>query len=225
MNHKEISICKKKSKLKTIVVPLITGLLLGVIPVAQTHVPPAISTWTGMWLLGNHFGYILGSLFIAKINDSSFKKSFLTSIFAITVANATYYLLIEALALLDFAFISQGKSVFQILISFTLWSITALGVTLILSMTLHFFKNSRNKLIKIINCISIYLLLLYGIWLDQIRFMIRFRFHESEDIIYRYINEHFMGRIFAGDVFWSIMGFLISTSILVSLLRNIKKLV
>jgi len=58
---------------------------------------------------------------------------------------------------------------------------------------------------------------LWVIYEFYVKFIIRTYFNHSgfDDLPYRYIHDHFTGRVFAGDVFWSILGFLICTALLI----------
>jgi fumarate reductase subunit D len=83
----EESIIKKYS-------PVWIGVFLGIISVLIGQIPKAVAVWTGMTVLGNHVGYILGALLSAYFYAHKWWKSFLAGASAVIIATLVYYLLI-----------------------------------------------------------------------------------------------------------------------------------
>jgi len=196
--------------------PLIfSGIFLGIYPVAQTHVSPHLATWSGMWLMGNHFGYTLIALIFTYLNNKTWISNFLTSFLLISISNMTYYIMIEVLYLMDiipfgFGFTSQWQSLLM-------WSIIGAVLSALIATSVYFIKNSKLRWLKVAASIVTYLSLLWIIYEFYVKFIIRtyFNHFDLDDLPYRYIHDHFTGRVFAGDIFWSILGFLMCTALLI----------
>ena len=201
---------------KKLILPLIiSGIFLGIYPIAQTHVSPRIATWSGMYLLGNHFGYTLVALIFAYLNNKTWKGNFLTAYSLIMVANLTYYIMIEVFYLINilpwgFGFEQQWRSII-------FWTILGAMLSALIATSVHFIKNGKLLWIKKSASLVTYLFLLWVIYEFYVKFIISTYFNHSgfDDLPHRYIHDNFMGRTFAGDVFWSILGLLICTILLI----------
>ena len=201
---------------KKLILPLIiSGIFLGIYPIAQTHVSPRVATWSGMYLLGNHFGYTLVALIFAYLNNKNWKGNFLAAFLLIMTASLTYYIMIEVFYLVNilpwgFGFAQQWRSII-------LWAVLGAILSALIATSVHFIKNGRLLWLKKIAGLLTYLSLLWIIYEFYVKFIIRTYFNHSgfDDLPYRYIHDNFMGRVFAGDVFWSVLGFLICTTLLI----------
>ena len=202
---------------KGLIVPLIiTGIFLGIYPIVQTHVPAHVATWSGMWLLGNHFGYTLAALIFAYLNDNRWKSNFLTALLLITIASIVYYL---GIGILDaVGFLPYGSpSLFVQLTSFVAWSIVGAVLSALIATAVQLIRHGRRRWLRICAHIATYFALLWVIYEFYVKFIIRayFNHFNHEHLPYRYIHVGFLGRVFSGDVFWSIAGFLICTVLLI----------
>lgn len=200
---------------KKLILPLIiSGVFLGIYPIAQTHVSPQLATWSGMYLLGNHFGYTLVALIFAYLNNKNWKSNFLTAFFLITVANLTYYIMIEVFYLINifpwrYGLAQQWRSIL-------LWTVLGAILSALIATSVHFIRNGKLLWLKRSASLVTYLSLLWVIYEYYVTFIIRtyFNHYGFDDLPYRYIHDNFIGRVFAGDVFWSVLGFLICTTLL-----------
>ena len=201
---------------KKLIIPLIIcGIFLGIYPIAQTHVSPQVATWSGMWLLGNHFGYTLVALIFSYLNNKNWKSNFLIAFFLIMLANLSYYIMIEVFYLIGilpwgFGFSQQWQSIIS-------WTIIGAVLSILIATSVHLIKHVKSLWLKRCASLATYFSLLWVIYEFYVKFIIRTYFNHSgfDDLPYRYINDHFTGRVFAGDVFWSVVGFLISTALLI----------
>jgi len=204
-----------KFQSKLILSLIISGIFLGIYPIAQTHVSPQFATWSGMWLMGNHFGYTLIALIFTYLNNKSWISNFLISFLLISISNVSYYVMIEVLYLVGilpwgFGFAQQWQSL-------VVWSVIGAVLSALIATSVYFIKNSKSWWLKVSASVVTYLSLLWVIYEFYVKFIIRTYFNHSgfEDLPYRYIHDNFMGRVFVGDIFWSILGFLICTVLLI----------
>ena len=204
-----------KIKRKLIFPLIISGIFLGIYPAAQTHVPPQFATWSGMWLMGNHFGYTFVALIFTYLNNRSWISNFLTSFLLISISNVSYYVVIEVFYHVGIIPFSFGFA--RQLQSLLMWSIIGAILSALIATSVYFIKNSKSQWLKIAVGIVTYLSLLWIIYEFYVKFIIRTYFNHFgfDDLPYRYIHDHFTGRVFAGDVFWSILGFLMCTVLLI----------
>ena len=207
---------------KGLTVPLIlAGLFLGIYPIVQTHVSAHVATWSGMWLIGNHFGYTLAALIFAYLNDKGWKNNFLIAFLLITLSNTTYYLVI---GLLDtFGFLRYGiPSFLQQSLSFALWTVIGGILSALIATAVQLMRHGKKTWLRLGACTAAYLAMLWVIYEFYVRFIIRtyFNHFNHPDLPSRYLQEGFMGRVFSGDVFWSIVGFFICTVLFIFVMKK-----
>jgi len=188
---------------------VLTGLFLGIYPVLQTHVSAHVATWSGMRLIGNHFGYTLAALIFAYLNRNrkGWKGNFGISVLLLAIANATYYLLIELLDLIGF--LPYGTPpLYQQIMSFAMWLVISAVLSMLIAIAVRFIKEGKTRKLRVVAQIVTYLGLLWVLYAFYVQFIIRTYFNHinHEDLPYRYLQEGFSGRVFSGDVFWSVVG-------------------
>jgi len=177
-----------------------------------------------MWLMGNHFGYTLVALIFTYLNNKSWISNFLVSFLLISIANLSYYVLIEVFYLTGM--LPWGFGFAEQWLSLVGWSVIGAMLSVLIATSVYVIKNSKSRWLKMSASIVTYLSLLWVIYEFYVKFIISTYFNHVgfEDLPYRYIHDNFMGRVFAGDVFWSIFGFLICTVLLIIVWkRDLKK--
>ena len=165
-----------------------------------------------MWLMGNHFGYTLGALIFAYINNRGWKSNFLISFLLLTISNATYYLLIKVLDIVGF--LPYGTPpLYQQMMSFAMWTVISAVLSALITIAVQLIRHGKIRWLRISAHIATYSALLWVIYEFYVKFIIRtyFNHQNHEDLPYRYIQDGFAGRIFSGDIFWSIVGVLTCT--------------
>lgn len=191
---------------KLLILPIILGAVLGVISVAVSHVHPAVVYWTGMRVIANHVGYLLGALLCAYVNRDKFWKGFVSGALAIMTANASYYLFIPVVNALN-PNVMSGVG-FK-LDSFIIWTVIG-AVIAALSAAVMKFIFCRKKLLRTGALISWYAVMLYVVYWLHIPKII------SRASLYYYIEGGYMtgyhGRHnFAGDIFEAVFSFILFT--------------
>jgi len=92
----------KKIKRLFIALVLTMGVSLGVISIVMGLIPNGIRQFTGLTVIGNPLGYLLGALIVAWINYQSWVKGFILSSLMVATATITYYVIIISFSVLEF---------------------------------------------------------------------------------------------------------------------------
>ena len=124
--------------------PLIMGLLLGGISILMGLIPNGIRQFTGLTVIGNNEGYLLGALIIAWLHHKSWVKSFLWSGFMIIVATITYYIFIFAFNI----FGVQSESHASNLRGLLFWSVIAVLVGLLAATGVWMARKAASKILN-----------------------------------------------------------------------------
>ncbi len=192
--------------------PIIMGLLLGVISIIVGQIPNGIRQFTGLTIIGNHIGYILGALIVAWVYAKNWVKSFLLSSFMLTIANFTYYAFIFAFNLL----IVQTESHMSNLIGLISWLAISVAVSAMAATAIWLVRHLKSKLLCYGIFAMVYLGLLGVIYLYKVRFIINW-YGASR------VGDFFEAWRFAGYIFEIVFAVAITTVVVAVGLRQLSK--
>ena len=153
--------------------PITLGLALGAVSVIMGQIPVAAAQFSGMTVIGNHTGYLLGALVIAWMNYESWLKAFISSLITMTAANLTYYLSIIA-----FYVFNIGRSAFppapiESLEGFAYWTLVSSAVCALAAAAVWIARRAKSKWLNYGVFAATYAGMLGVIYYYQLRFVIR----------------------------------------------------
>jgi hypothetical protein len=196
--------------------PLIIGIFLGAVSALLGQTPPAIALWSGMHVLGNHVGYLLGALAAAYLNARSFWKSFAAAAATIFIASAVYYALIYLLGALHWA--RYTESVGDMFAGLAFW--TALGAVCgaPAAAAMRLIRRGGLKIIRISAAAAVWLGMAAVIFLFQIVPILN-QYHNPQAAERGYISGMFGGHNLAGDIFGVCLALALTMVLFVFLIR------
>lgn len=189
--------------------PPIVGVFLGTISVLMGQIPPAAALWSGMVVLGNHFGYVLGALIVAYFNTQNWKRSFWTSTLTIIIATVVYYVLIEILGVLGIAEYVVFEGIGRTLIDIAMWSAIGAIVGALSATAMWVARHGKTALLRVGALAAAYAAVLWVLWFSYGGGILAFyrNFYIKQD----YLTGYFGGRNFAGDLFETAFAFVTAT--------------
>lgn len=190
--------------------PIIMGLSLGVISIIMGQIPNGIRQFTGLTVIGNHIGYLLGALIIVWACSQTWKNGFILCSFMLTIANVTYYSIIFAFSL----FRATGESFMSNLLGLIRWLVISIIVSALATTAVWIVRNAKSKLLSYGMFAIAHIGMLGVIYYFNVRFVV---------IWYKASFEHFQYWQFAGYLFEIVFAILLTTLILaIGLRRYIK---
>ena len=149
--------------------PLIIGVLLGVISAVVGKLPRMVAQFSGMTVIGNHVGYLLGALLIAYLNSQKWRRSFILSSLTIIIASAVYYFLILIMRILG---IGNTENLIMMATGLIFWSCVGIVCGALAATAAKLMTKSKSKLIRQGTLFATYLALLVVVYLFHVRLII-----------------------------------------------------
>jgi hypothetical protein len=155
--------------------PLFTGVLLGTFSVVMGKIPKEIAVWTGMTVIGNHVGYLLGALITAYFNSQKWLKSFLSSSLTIIIATLVYYFLIFVIQLYN-----NSNAAYGFEDGLIYWPVTGVICGIFSAAFVWLLKRTKSKILFLSFFTVGYFSMLAVIYLRIARFYIILYFTDPE---------------------------------------------
>jgi len=186
--------------------PFIMGLVLGVVSIVMGLIPNGIRQFTGLTVIGNHVGYLLGALVVAWVYHEKWLKGFLLSSCMIIIANAVYYAFVFAFSFFDL-FGGQTESYMSNLYGLLTWCVIGIVVGLLAATAVWMARKANARLLNYgIFCVS-YLGMLGVIYVYNVRFVLT---------LYRFsaFDSPLSVRQFVGSIFEVVFAVVLTTVVL-----------
>ena len=201
------------------VLPVIIGAVLGVISVIVSRVPAQVADWSGMRVIANHIGYLLGTLLLAYINAGKWSDGFIAGTLTMFTANVTYYVIIHFGGKLE---LFPGHNILTELDALVWWTVIGAACAALSATIIKYVLHGKALFFRYGAAASWYGAMLFVIYMFDARRVINS--YNSE--VYKehgYLTEYYGGRNFAGDMFSIIFAFVLVTVIFILLTIKVKR--
>ena|GEM_PF-1236205 len=186
--------------------PFIMGAVIGVISIVMGLIPNGIRQFTGLTVIGNHVGYLLGALVVAWVYHEKWLKGFLLSSCMIVIANTVYYAFIFAFSFFDL-FGGQTESYMSNLYGLLTWCVIGVVVGLLAATAVWMARKAKSRILHYGIFGVSYVGLLGVIYLYQVQFVLT---------LYRYsaFDSPVSVRQFVGGIFEVVLAVVLTTVVL-----------